>query len=91
MKERASIFVWVYVWLKPPIKQRPHSVRVVKRNLSPAEILKFSGRKRIYGRARNRKKFRAPFYASFARLQRLPERRLFAQEVFHIRLRVAAD
>ena len=56
----------------------------------PAEILKFSERKRITG-ARNREKFRAPFYAAFAHPQRLPKRRLFAQEVFQVRLRVAAD
>lgn len=33
----------------------------------PAKILKFSERERIYGRAINRDKFRAPFYAAFAR------------------------
>ena len=56
-----------------------------------AEILKFSGRGRSYGRTRNREKFCALFYAAFTRPQRLPKRRLFAQEVFQIRLRVAAD
>lgn len=39
---------------------------------SPAEILKFSERERIYGRTRNREKFRALFYAAFACPQRLP-------------------
>ena len=32
----------------------------------PAEILKFSKRERIYGRARNREKFCTQFYAAFA-------------------------
>ena len=34
----------------------------------PAEILKFNERERIYGRARNREKFYALFYAAFTRL-----------------------
>lgn len=55
-----------------------------------AEILKFSERGRIYERARNREKFCALFYAAFTYPQRVPKRSLFAQEVFHIRLRVAA-